>query len=285
MRQPVDQNEKKTRRKPAATGSENTMSDIPFPDDTYASPPFEGSPPFFPSLRFYPQLAAILYREGGKAKAGTYTGADWSQASIDVLRALEGCGVRTEVSGMDVLNHPAPCVFIANHMSTLETFVLPCFIQPRKDLTFVVKRSLLTFPGLGPVLSSRRPVAVNRVNPREDLTTVLEEGAKRLAEGTSIIVFPQSTRSPGLDLTVFNSIGVKLARRAGVPVVPLALRTDAWGTGSLLKDLGRIHPSLPVRFAFGESFPISGNGKEEHKRVCDFIATKLQEWQVPQLPA
>ncbi len=261
------------------------MTHIPLPGDTYASPPFTGSAPFFPSLRFYPQLAGILYREGGKAKTGNYTGGDWAGASLAVLRALEACGVRVEASGMSVLDDPAPCVFVANHMSTLETFVLPCVIQPRKDLTFVVKRSLLTFPGLGPVLSSRRPVAVDRVNPREDLTTVLEEGAKRLAEGTSVIVFPQSTRASGLDLSMFNSIGVKLARRAGVPVVPLALRTDAWGTGALIKDLGRLHPSLPVHFAFGESLAVAGNGKEEHKRVCDFIAGKLQEWGVPQLPA
>ena len=261
---------------------------VPCPGDTYTTPPQQSSPPFFPSLSFYRQVAGIVYREGSLAKVGnltaSYTGNDWVRASLAVVRALEGCGVRIEATGLNVLDNPGPCVFIGNHMSTLETFVLPCLIQPRKDVTFVVKQSLLTYPGLGHVLCSRRPVAVSRVNPREDLTAVLEQGTKRLGEGTSIVVFPQSTRSPGLDLELFNSIGVKLARRAGVPVVPVALRTDAWGTGGIIKDLGRIHPSIPVRFAFGESLTVTGNGKEEHKQVCDFIAARLQEWAIPQLP-
>jgi len=36
---------------------------------------------------------------------------------------------------------PSACVFIGNHMSILETFVLPCLIQPHRDVTFVVKES------------------------------------------------------------------------------------------------------------------------------------------------
>ncbi len=254
------------------------MLEIIFPGDTYVSPPPIETPSLLPSLAFYPRLTAIIGVSGLKARFGTYTGEDWTRSSLAVVRALEGLGARFEVTGMNVLDDPRPTVYIANHMSTLETFVLPCLIQPRKDLTFVVKRSLLTYPGLGHVLRSRRPVAVDRVNPREDLAAVLEEGAKRLAEGTSVVVFPQSTRSTGLDLSLFNSIGIKLAKRAGVPVVPVALRTDAWGTGKFAKDFGPIRPDILIRFAFGPVLNVEGAGKAEHKQVCDFIAGHLNSW-------
>jgi len=84
-------------------------------------------------------------------------------------------------------------------MSILETFVLPCLIQPHRDVTFVVKESLITYPLFGQVMRSRQPVVVGRDNPREDLKTVLEEGQKRLEANISIIIFPQTTRSVEFD--------------------------------------------------------------------------------------
>ena len=49
--------------------------------------------------------------------------------------------------GLEIVQRLAsPCVFIGNHMSILETFVLPCLIVPHRNVTFVVKESLITYP-------------------------------------------------------------------------------------------------------------------------------------------
>ncbi|HTU03505.1 MAG TPA: lysophospholipid acyltransferase family protein, partial [Candidatus Sulfotelmatobacter sp.] len=128
------------------------------------------------------------------------------------------------------------------------------------------------------VMRSRDPIVVGRVNPREDLKAVLEGGAERLARGVSIVVFPQTTRTPVFDPAEFNTIGVKLAKRAGVPVVPLALKTDAWGEGRLIKDLGRIDPSKTVHFAFGAPRCIAGRGSEEHEEIVRYISAHLAAW-------
>lgn len=249
--------------------------------NTYQSP--ERQPGFiarcWPSLAFYTKLLWIVYKAGSKANWDRYDGTAWALSSEEVLRLLERIGCRLDVSGLEhVRGVDGPCVFVGNHMSTLETFVLPCFIQPWRNVTFVVKQSLLKYPLFGEVLRSRKPIVVGRANPREDLGVVLGKGSEKLAEGTSIIVFPQSTRSPVFDPTHFNTIGVKLAKRAGVPVVPLALKTDAWSNGSRFKDFGPIHTERTVRFAFGEPLSISGQGKEEHHRICAFIADKMAEW-------
>jgi 1-acyl-sn-glycerol-3-phosphate acyltransferase len=76
----------------------------------------------------------------------------------------------------------------------------------------------------------------------------------------------------------FNTIGIKLAQKAGVPVVPLALLTDAWENGFLIKDFGRINTMKKAHFAFGKPLMIKNRGAEEHQQTIDFIATKLQEW-------
>jgi 1-acyl-sn-glycerol-3-phosphate acyltransferase len=97
-----------------------------------------------------------------------------------------------------------------------------------------------------------------------------------------MVIFPQSTRSSTLIPEHFNSMGIKLARKGNVPVIPIALRTDAWGLNGLfglLKDHGPIVPSLPVHFAFGIPLPIRGNGKQEHESVLAFIMEKLKEWE------
>jgi 1-acyl-sn-glycerol-3-phosphate acyltransferase len=258
------------------------MSGIAVSDDSYVTAPACAGrmAARFPSAFFFWTVLGIIRHDGILAGAGRYYAENWVEGSENTLRALERCGVRLHVEGLrhiDALD--GPCVFIGNHMSTLETFVLPAFIQPRKEVTFVVKESLLGYPWFGPVLKSRNPIVVSRSNARRDLAAVLEGGEERLKKGVSVIVFPQSTRSAFFEPAHFNSIGIKLAKRAQVPVIPLALRTDAWGTGRLVKDFGRINPALPVRFAFGKALRVEGNGRAEHAAVCDFIAQSLQRWQ------
>jgi 1-acyl-sn-glycerol-3-phosphate acyltransferase len=261
----------------------------PFPGDTYVTPADAGAfERLCPSFFFTWYVVDILRHDGRLASAGLYGGKEWVEGSCRTVRLLERCGIRFHIGGMNNIDTvDGPCVFVGNHMSTLETFVLPSLIQPRKSVTFVVKESLLGYPWFGPVLGSRKPVVVRRQNPREDFSAVMEGGTARLAAGRSVIVFPQSTRAPAFDPAAFNSMGVKLAKRAGVPVVPVALRTDAWANGRLIRDYGGLDPSKTVHIRFGEALRVDGAGKTEHAAVCGFIGRNLREWgmTVPALPA
>jgi 1-acyl-sn-glycerol-3-phosphate acyltransferase len=213
------------------------------------------------------------------AKKGIYTEGDWAKSSLDILRALELSGVELEVSGMEhVCSSTEPCVFIGNHMSTLETFILPTLIAPYRSATFVVKNSLVDYPLFKWVMRSRNPIVVNRTNPRDDLKTVLNDGCDRLAHGMSVIVFPQTTRTNDFNPENLNSVGVKLARKAGVPIIPIALKTDAWNNGQLLKDFGVIDPQKKVHFEFGQPIDSSIKAADIQEKIVDFIQTRLQGW-------
>jgi 1-acyl-sn-glycerol-3-phosphate acyltransferase len=120
---------------------------------------------------------------------------------------------------------------------------------------------------------------VGRTDPRKDFETVMTKGAELLANGVSIIIFPQSTRSLQFKPEEFNSLGVKLAKKAGVKVVPFALKTDFWGNGKIIKELGPVDAGKPIHFKFGESFMVEGNGKIENQRIIDFIQSSLNEWE------
>jgi len=233
----------------------------------------------FPSLAFFLRSAGIVRRSARLAGRGGYDDAAWARSSLAIMRALEAVGVRFEIEGVEnFASLSSPCVFAGNHMSTLETFILPTLIMSAKRVTFVVKQSLLDYPVFGHVMRSRDPVVVGRSNPREDLKAVLEGGAARLAAGISIVVFPQKTRMVTFDPSGFNSIGIKLAKRAGVPVVPVALKTDAWGNGPLVKDLGKIDPAKTVHIEFGPPLCIAGNGGAEQRQLVEFIRGRLLSW-------
>ena len=61
-------------------------------------------------------------------------------------------------------------------------------------------------------------------------------------------------------------------------MVPIAIKTDFWGNGKLIKELGPLDNKKPIYIKFGEPFSITGNGKEENQKIIDFIKTSLEDW-------
>jgi 1-acyl-sn-glycerol-3-phosphate acyltransferase len=232
-----------------------------------------------PTFSFYTRFLSVVFRASSKAKKGRYDDAEWYQSSLATLRALERVGVHFEISGLEHLERlDTPCVVVANHMSVLETTILPMILLPVKRVTFIVKESLINYPVFKHILRSRHPIVVNRTNARQDLKTVMREGVDRLRKGISVIVFPQTTRTHAFDPKKFNSMGVKLASRAKVPVVPLALLTDAWGNGRLIKEFGKIDVSRTVRFAFGRPIWVEERAGAVHREIIGFVGRNLKHW-------
>lgn len=234
----------------------------------------------FPSLVFYVQYFVLMFYGSLLAMSGRFNMTLGQMGSVHILHALERVGVRVHIAGLNVLQSvEGPCVFVANHMSTLETMVLPGVIQPMKDVTFVVKRGLVRYPLFKYIMLAADPIVVDRSSARADLMAVLEQGTGYLQRGRSVLIFPQTTRTHHFDARHFNSIGVKLARAAQVPIVPIAVQSQAWGMGRIVKDFGPIDPSRAVRIAFGEPIQVQGRGGDEQQSVVEFITNQLAQWQ------
>ncbi len=220
-----------------------------------------------------------VLRSRSIALKGLYDRKAWAESSYRVFKLIEGCGGRFHLEGLDNLRScRKPVVFISNHMSTLETMVFPGIIAPVMEVTFVVKESLVRHPLFGPVMGARNPILVNRKNPREDFQTVMVRGKEFLDKGISVVIFPQSTRTKDLVPEEFNSLGIKLAKAAGVMVLPVALKTDYWGNGKYLKEIGPISRDKSIHMVFGKPFMVQGTGKDDHKKVINFIADNLLQW-------
>ena len=242
--------------------------------------------PGWATLIYYVRLMMLISNSAWIAKKGGYTDEKWCRDAQLVTRFVEAVGGRVQIGGIEgFARQPGPFVFISNHMSMLDTFLLPGMILPFHGVTFVVKEALLRYPVFGAIMRAVKPVAVERKNPRKDLKIVFEQGQRLLGMNRSIIIFPQATRSVQFDTAAFNTLGVKLAQKAGVPVVPVALKTDFQQNGRLIKEMGPIKQEKTVHIQFGAPINVEGSGQATHRRVMAFIKQNLCEWGVPILSA
>ncbi len=255
-----------------------------FPHDTYDTPP--DTP-----RRLLDRLAlgSRLYLHGHfiweiiKARwlvaQGKYDRAAWAETAYAIFKMAEGSGGRFHINGLDnIRNLTDPVVFVSNHMSSLEGNIFGCLLPLPQDINFVVKESLTRYPVFGPVIGARDPITVGRANPREDLQKVLVEGVQKLQNGRSILLFPQHTRTATFIPAEFNSLGIKLAKRAGVSVVPIAVKTDFLINGRYLRDFGPLDRSKQIYLTFGRPFSVE-NSKEAHHQVLEFIQHHLGQWE------
>lgn len=227
----------------------------------------------------YSKFFGVMFRSRALAVKGLYDDEAWADSSVEIMDLLERCGAHLHFKGLDKVRAlTGPVVFVSNHMSTLETLLLPGMITPIRLCTYVVKEKLMRGLIWGPIMRSRDPISVTRKDPRKDLDAVMEGGVRHLAAGRSVIIFPQGSRKDVFVRSEFNSLGVKLASRAGVPVMPVAIKTDYWGNSPIFRGFGPVRRDRPVMIEFGDPIPVAGRGKAEHEAVLAFIEGRLRAW-------
>lgn len=229
------------------------------------------------ALAFYKHVFQHLFKVYLQTKDGTLPHDFLWPHSLSLIPVIEELGGRVEISGMNhFMNLNTPCVFAANHMSSLETLFLPGLIRPFIPLTFVLKQSLLKYPFLGKVLTHLEVIPVKRRSAREDLRLIYEHAPQRIQKGVSIMLFPQSTRSQNFVASDFGSLGAKLANKLNCPLIPVALDTRFWKIGSIVKDLGGLDSRYPVRVSFGKPLDPEMGEKELQKNCITHIANFLK---------
>ena len=195
--------------------------------------------------------AAVLLAPFGQ-RASYRAAVNWAEVNLWLLDKL--CGLRFEVEGREHI--PAdPCVLYWKHESVFETMAGALLFPPQ---TWVVKRELMWLPFFGWGLAALRPIAINRQAGRTAVQQVIEQGQRRLAEGLFVVIYPEGTRVlPGHERR-FGISGAVLAKRAGVPLVPVAHNAgDFWPRRSLLKRPGTI------KVVIGPPIDTAGLSKDE----------------------
>lgn len=121
-------------------------------------------------------------------------------------------------------------VLVANHRSMIDIFVL---YRLFKHFKWVSKVEVLKVPVIGWNMRLNEYVALQR-GSKASIKQMMEDCEAALAKGSSIMIFPEGTRSATDELGTFRAGAFTLAKKMGVPIVPIAVK----GTGQLLTRRG-----------------------------------------------
>lgn len=163
----------------------------------------------------------------------------WARGVLVLLAVTTG--IRHAVRGES--NIPAqPCLIVANHQSTWETIAALALFP---DVAIIAKRELLRIPVMGWYLRRSPMIVIDRDEAGKALREMTAQSRAALAEGRSVLIFPEGTRS-SVDEPVSFKRGVELLYRTlDAPALLVALDSGRfWPRGSGLKQPGVITVSL-----------------------------------------
>jgi 1-acyl-sn-glycerol-3-phosphate acyltransferase len=192
-----------------------------------------------------PALAAALVDRTGDATHRIV--AAWARLCLLCV------GVRVECTGSELLP-PGPVVLAANHSSGVDVPILYAALP--SSFRFVHKRSLYLLPIVGQILLLGGHIGIDRSRAFR-ARRGLEQAARRVRAGTSILVFPEGTRSRDGRVGEFKRGSFKLALEAGVPVVPVSLAgvREVIPGGPLSLRPGRVRVRIQSPLTTGDRSP------------------------------
>lgn len=142
-------------------------------------------------------------------------------------------GITLSIKGEEHLWAKRPAVFILNHQSSVDLFVACKLV--RKNATGIAKKELQIFPIIGQLMTAAGVIFIDRKN-REKAIEAMKPAVEALKKDTSIIIFPEGTRSNDYQLGAFKKGAFHLAMQAGVPLIPIVIKNahDAMPKGTNL---------------------------------------------------
>jgi 1-acyl-sn-glycerol-3-phosphate acyltransferase len=124
------------------------------------------------------------------------------------------------IAGAGSLDANRPLLFVANHKSLADVFLL-CLLP--WQMKFLSKESIFRIPLLGWQMRTVGDISLSR-GDRESAKEALDLMRRRFQDGSSVVVFPEGTRSADGALAPFREGAFRLAIEAGIDIVPLAVR-------------------------------------------------------------
>ena len=152
---------------------------------------------------------------------------------------LWAAGVKVRVKGFENLDPHRGYVFLSNHQGWFDIFTL--LGKLRVQFRWLAKEELFKVFVLGPAMRAAGYVPIDRSDRKKAMAS-LHLAAEKVQQGTSIVIFPEGTRSPDGVLQEFKKGGFVLAIKSQQSVVPVAIS----GSYHVLRKRGdwMIHPGV-----------------------------------------
>jgi 1-acyl-sn-glycerol-3-phosphate acyltransferase len=207
-------------------------------------------------------VAAGLFDSSGRS--GHACARFWSRWSLRMA------GIKLAVSGLELVPSEGPVIYMGNHQGNFDIHSLTLAIP--RTFSWIAKEELFRIPVFGSAMRRAGYIPLDRSDGRKALKS-MRMAADRIAAGTSVVIFPEGTRTQNGSLLPFKRGAFLLAARAGVPIVPFTIN------GSMEinpRNRLELHPgTISVRFA--QPIPTAGVAEGElMERVRQAVAAGLE---------
>ncbi len=178
-------------------------------------------------------------------KVGSYIGGViWAKLNTIITPAI------IKVHGKENIKKKQSYVIVANHLSTFDIFALYGWLGV--DFKWVMKKEIKKYPGVGFGSLAVGHIFIDRSSSKEAIKSI-NEAREKIKNGTSVIFFPEGTRSKTSQLLPFKKGAFKFAFDLDLSILPVTINgTDkVWPTGTFNLFPGKIdiiiHPAIELK--------------------------------------
>lgn len=189
-------------------------------------------------------LALVMLLFARSRTVSRCTGVPWARLMARITP------MRVDVEGRENVDPGQSYVIVSNHQSQYDIFVLYGWLGI--DFKWVMKKELRAVPGIGVACDRLGHIYIDRSSHAAAIEA-LEHAKQRIVDGTSVLFFPEGTRSRDGRLKRFKKGAFRMAQDLGLPILPVTVAgtRDILPPGSIDLRPGSarlvIHPPVPAR--------------------------------------
>lgn len=173
-------------------------------------------------------------------------------------------GAKVTVEGTEHIPE-CPVLFVANHRSYFDILLMHTTSTKRPG--FVAKKEIMKLVPLKWWMDDICCLYLDRKDIRSGMQ-MIKDGAELIKNGHSLVICPEGTRNQGKEMLPFKEGSLKIAEKAGCPVVPVTLV----GSDKLLE----VRPGFDIRSAkvkliYGEPIYLNELSRDEKKKAGAYV--------------
>lgn len=178
--------------------------------------------------------------------------------------------LKVHTSGMEHLPKEGRFLLVCNHRSKFDP-IITWYILRKYDLAFISKAENFNVPIFGRFIRKCCFMAIDRENPKKAMETIQRAAKLIERDEVSIGVYPEGTRSKTTELLPFHNGVFKIAQKAKVPIVIVAIQ----GTEKIKSNypLHRSHIQLSIL----ETLPTDYVTSHKTAEIGEYVRLKMNE--------
>lgn len=189
---------------------------------------------------------------------GYYPGKVWSRIMCTMLF------LPVKVEGKEYINDKTSYVFVSNHQGPMDIFLIYGYLG--RNFKWMMKKALRKLPLIGIACEKAHHIFVDKSGPKK-IQATYDSARKTLKGGTSVVVFPEGSRTFTGHMGKFRKGAFQLADELNMPVVPITID----GSFDVLTRMAGFNfvNYHPMRLIIHKPIMPEGSGSEYVKKILD----------------